>query len=158
MSKIKKINWPKLLALIALMQAIGFLSSFLAGDIKSVYEQLTQPPLSPPGWVFGVVWPILYVLIAIAAYLIHNSADARKSNALFWFYVQLLLNFSWTIIFFRFELYWASVAVIILLVILAGYTAVLFGRINKHAGALMVPYILWLLFATYLNIGVAILN
>lgn len=154
----KKVNWPKLLAFIALTEATGFLSGFLSGDVKSVYPQLIQPPLSPPGWVFGIVWPILYALMGIAAYLIHNSGDSHRSNALFWFYVQLAINFSWSIVFFRFSLFWASAAIIIALDITVAYTIALFSKINKHAKMLMIPYLLWILFATYLNIGVAILN
>ena len=97
-------------------------------------------------------------MLGIAAYLIHKSTKSNKSNALFWFYVQLLINFSWSIIFFRFGLFWASAVVIILLVIAAAYTTALFGKIDQHAKLLMVPYLLWLIFATYLNIGVASLN
>lgn len=154
----KKINWPQLLLFIVITQATGFLSNKLSGDVKSVYMELTKPALAPPNMLFGIVWPILYAFMGIALYLIWNSTSELRETTIFWFGVQLFLNFIWTIIFFRFELFWAAALVIIILDIVVAYIIYLLNDISKLAKWLMVPYLLWLLFATYLNLGIAILN
>lgn len=154
----KKVHWTRLILLIAIPEAVGFLSSMLSGDMKGVYAQLIKPPLSPPGWIFGVVWPILFALMGIAVYLIVEAEGKRKSDALFWFFVQLGVNFLWSILFFRFQLYWASLVCLIILDLLVVYTMRLFRRIDRRAWWLLLPYLIWILFATYLNAGVALLN
>ncbi|MEG0503713.1 MAG: TspO/MBR family protein, partial [Raoultibacter sp.] len=84
---------------IAVPLLIGFLSSLLAGDIKGIYEMLVQPPLSPPTWLFGIVWPILYILMGTAFYrLIRAQSDHKKTLPIVLFCVQLLLNFFWSIV------------------------------------------------------------
>ncbi|MBS1348190.1 MAG: tryptophan-rich sensory protein [Firmicutes bacterium] len=155
-----KIHWPSLLISIAIAEAVGALSGLLAGDIRAVYSSLVQPPLSPPGWLFLLVWTVLFALMGIAAYLVYHAPveHSQKSTALRFYAAQLVVNFFWPIIFFRFQLFGWAVAVIILLVVLVIITMVLFARINRTAMYLLIPYLLWLLFATYLNIGVAILN
>ncbi len=155
----KKIDWCLLLKIVLVTELIGILSGLFDGNTGQLYTSFIKPPLSPPGWLFGVVWPVLYLLMGIAAYLIYQapqSQDRQQAIALYW--VQLFVNFLWPIIFFRFERYWLSAAVILLLVILVAMTTLRFWKINKTAGYLMLPYLLWLLFATYLNIGVAVLN
>lgn len=154
----KKLSWPVLLLFFALVEGIGALSGALSGDTGAIYQSLALPPLSPPGWLFGIVWPVLYGLMAIAAYLIYRSGDACAPRTLFWFFVQLALNFFWPLIFFRGGLYWAAALVILLLDCLVLYTISQFRSISPLAARLMIPYLLWLLFATYLNVGVALLN
>lgn len=156
---IKKINWLQLVIIILATELIGMLSSLFSGNTGQIYKSFEKPPLSPPGWLFGVIWPILYLLMAIAAYIIYqtpHTASRQKAITLYW--VQLFVNFLWPIVFFRFEWYWISVAIILLLDILVLTTTIWFYKINKAAGYLMIPYILWIVFATYLNIGIAILN
>lgn len=154
----KKKSWSALILFIVIVEGIGFLSGILSGDIKAAYAALELPPLSPPDWLFGIVWPVLYAMMAIAAYLIYTSNDSGKSNALFVFCTQLALNFCWSIVFFRWEVYWAAALIIIVLDFLVAYTIYLFKQINVTASRLMIPYLLWLIFATYLNLGIAILN
>lgn len=154
----KKTSWSTLILFIIIVEGIGLLSGILSGDIKSTYAALELPPLSPPDWLFGIVWPVLYALMAIAAYLIYTSSDSEKSNALFIFCVQLALNFCWSIVFFRWDLYWAATLIILVLDFLVVYTIYLFNKINATASRIMIPYLLWLLFATYLNLGVVISN
>lgn len=155
----KKIHWFELLVIVLITQLIGVLGSIFSGNIGQVYTSFVKPPLSPPGWLFGIVWPVLYLLMAIAAYIIYQTPKtAERSKALVLYWVQLLVNFLWPIVFFRFERYWASVAIILLLDVLVLMTTIWFYNIKKIAGYLMIPYLLWILFATYLNIGVAILN
>ncbi len=156
---LKKVNWFQLLAIILITELAGVLSSLSSGNVGQIYASLIKPPLSPPGWLFGVVWPILYLLMGIAAYIIYQapqSPEREKAINLYW--VQLFINFLWPIVFFRFEWFWISVLVILLLDVLVLITTILFYRIYKIAGYLMIPYLLWILFATYLNIGIAVLN
>ena len=155
----KKIDWLQLLTIILIAEFVGVLGSLLSGNTGEIYTSLIKPPLSPPGWLFGVVWPVLYLLMGIAAYLIYQAPqtlERQKATAFYW--IQLFVNFLWPIVFFRFEWYWIAVIIIILLDILVSITARLFYKINKAAGYLMIPYLIWILFATCLNIGIAVLN
>ena len=156
----QKIHGWNLAISIVLAELVGALSSLLSGNSNREYQALRQPPLSPPGWVFPVVWVILYALMGIAAYLIYQSdAELGEKKRALWFYAaQLFVNFLWSIVFFRFQAYWLSVIVILILDILVIVTMVLFARIRKSAMYLLIPYLAWLLFATYLDIGFAVLN
>lgn len=155
----KKINWFQLIAIVLITQLAGVLGSLLSGNTGNIYASFVKPPLSPPSWLFGVVWPVLYLLMGIAAYMIYQTPrtpERKKATAIYW--TQLFVNFLWPIVFFRFGWYWASVAVIFLLIILVIITTVRFYGIHETAGCLMIPYLLWILFAAYLNVGVAFLN
>ena len=155
-----KIHWLKLLASIALAEAVGGLSALLSGDISAVYRSLILPPLAPPGWLFPLVWTLLFAMMGVAAYLVGQapvSADERRS-AWRWYAAQLLVNMSWPVVFFRFQLWGWALAVLIVLIVLVIVTTVKFARIKRLAGYLLLPYLLWLLFAAYLNLGVVILN
>jgi len=155
----KKINGSQLFTLILITQIFGLLSNLLSGQTRQIYTALIKPPLAPPGWLFGVIWPLLYLLIGMAAYLIYQkpqTAESKIAIRLYW--AQLLVNFLWPIVFFRFEWYDLAVGVIILLDVLVAVAVIRFYNVKKIAGYLMVPYLLWILFATYLNIGVALLN
>lgn len=156
---LKKVNWLQLFAIVLITELAGILSSLSSGNVGQIYTSLNKPPLSPPGWLFGVIWPILYLLMGIAAYIIYQAPQSpKREKAINLYWVQLLINFLWPIVFFRFEWFWISVFVILLLDVLVFLTTILFYRINKIAGYLMIPYLLWILFATYLNIGIAVLN
>lgn len=140
---------------IIIVELVGILAGILSSGQRQMYTNYVKPPLSPPGWLFGVVWTILYFLMGISIYII-SQQKIKKAKNLFWF--QLLINFIWPLVFFRLNMYWISVAVIILLDILVFATINIFYKINKLASFLMIPYLLWILFATYLNIGIAVLN
>ncbi len=156
----KKLQLTDLLTSIAIAELVGVLSSLLAGNSRAFYETLPLPPLSPPGWVFPVVWTLLYALMGAAAYLIYRAdADAgQKRSALTLYVAQLAVNFLWSIVFFRFQLFWLSVAVLLLLNVLVALTILFFRRISRPAAYLLLPYLAWILFAAYLNIGVAVLQ
>lgn len=154
----KKVNWKSLLINIAIPLAVGGLSALLTMNSIDKYKEINRPPLSPPGWIFPVVWTILFILMGIASYIIYESDSHLKPKALIVYAVQLLLNLSWSIVFFNADQYWVSVAIIIALIIMIIITIAFFSTINKKAALLLVPYILWVLFATYLNIYIAILN
>lgn len=160
MIKYIKENWQGLLISILFVELIGITSSLLSGPTKSIYATYTKPPLSPPDWIFGIVWPLLYAFMGIAVYLVYKSdiqiPERRKALALF--ALQLFLNFMWSIIFFRFNMLWGAFVIILLLDIAVILTISTFNLINKKAVVLMLPYLFWILFATYLNAGLAFLN
>jgi tryptophan-rich sensory protein len=156
----KKINISGVIISVGIALLTGFLSSILSGNPNTVYKTLTLPPYSPPGWLFGVVWPILYILMGIAAYLvfISDSKPADKRKALITYAAQLLVNFSWSIVFFRFQEYGLAVVVLALLLLLVTLTIMFFYNLYHLSAWLLIPYYLWLIFAFYLNTGVFVLN
>lgn len=142
------------------VEVVGMVSSLLAGDIEGKYAALNKPPLSPPGSVFGIAWTALYALMGLSVYLIYRTQAPKnlKKRAYLWFGIQLVLNFSWSIIFFGMGSLWGGAIVAILMVVFTAGTIYYFFEINKIAAYLLVPYLLWILFATYLSIGFAFLN
>ena len=126
---------------------------------KSVwYYNLTKPPLAPPDWIFPPVWSILYfsMLVALLLYLF-KPAQNKKSGYIY-FAVQLILNLLWTPAFFYLQNIVLALIVIILLDIFVILTIKSFYKISKISGLILIPYLLWILFATYLNIGYLVLN
>ncbi len=158
--KAKSGGLSDLLIFILSAELAGALSGVFAGDFGAVYSALEKPPLSPPGWVFPAVWTVLYALLGISAYLIHTSdgEGKSKSRAFVLYWAQLAVNFSWSIVFFGANAYSAAVAVIAVLIILVIAMIAVFFGIRRAAGLINIPYLLWLLFAAYLNISVAVLN
>lgn len=154
--KIKHENKLKAALLTALPVVVGALSAAIAGDMSK--KDYAQPPLSPPAWVFPIVWTVLYLMMGFASYLTYRDCDYILNDAMKCFFYQLFVNFAWSIVFFRFEYYTAAVVVLIALLLLTVGTTVQFFGVNKTAGKLMVPYIIWLIFALYLNVGVAVMN
>ena len=149
---------------IALPIGVGALSGLLTMGGMKEFASLNQPPLSPPGWVFPVVWTILYALMGFATYLVWQS-DVRmtesfmtRESALRVYGVQLLVNFFWSIIFFGFSQYFFAFLWILLLLALIILNIVFYAKILPLAAWLLVPYLLWVTFATYLNLGVFLLN
>ena len=145
---------------IAIAEGVGFLSGYLSGDIGAVYRSFEQPPLAPPGWLFPIAWGILYALMGIAAALIYlnMSDDCAREEALIYYGVQLAVNFSWSIVFFRFQALWLGVVIILVLDLLVWITYRKFSAVSRTAGVLLIPYLIWLLYATYLAVGVFFLN
>lgn len=154
-----KIQWKKLIVNLAIPLAVGGLSALVSGGMNT-YGQLNQPPLSPPGWIFPVVWTVLYLLMGYAAYLVQVSgADPSEiRRALIPYWLQLVVNFFWSPIFFRWELYLTALLWLVLLWVLIFLTIRSFSTISERAGDLLIPYILWVTFAFYLNLGVYLLN
>ncbi|MBR4101089.1 MAG: tryptophan-rich sensory protein [Oscillospiraceae bacterium] len=156
----KKIQWTELLIFIIGTELVGALSGLLSGNFSSFYSELVKPPLSPPGILFPIVWAILYAIMGISAYMIYTSdaGDMKKRNALSLYAAQLFFNFLWSIVFFRFEQPAAALGVLLLLAILIVLMILAFRKIRPLAGYLNIPYLLWVLFAMYLNIGFVLLN
>ena len=152
-------NWRQLLICLAIPLGVGALSGWLTQGSMAEFARLTKPPLSPPGWLFPVVWTILYTLMGIASYLVYTSGKpGRAKTALTVYGVQLFFNFLWSIVFFNLGWYLFAFLWIIALWLLVIFTTVLFYRINRVAGYLMIPYILWVTFAAYLNLGIYLFN
>ena len=154
-------NWTKLLASIAACQLAGFLGSqFTRSAIPSWYDQLQKPSFAPPNWLFAPMWISLYLMMAVAAYLVWHKGLGFKGvgTALTVFLVQLLLNALWSPVFFglRSPLAGAVVIVVLWLAILA--TIIAFAKISPPAAWLLVPYLLWVSLATVLNISIYFLN
>lgn len=125
---------------------------------KSIdYNYLVNPPLSPPSYLFPIVWSILYLLIGISYYIYRkNNNDDPLTIKLY--YIQLILNYLWSIIFFTIKLRTLAVIWIIVLAITIIYLMIIFYKEERTSFYLFIPYILWVLFATYLNIGIVVLN
>lgn len=154
-TKSKNNSIVMLIIAIAIPLAVGGLSTILSGGTQANFE---KPPLSPPDWLFPIVWTILYVMIGVASYLIYKKSEYKFNDALKSYCYQLFVNFCWPIVFFRFEYYTAAAIVLGVLILLVISNLIEFYKLNKTAGLLLVPYLVWCLFALYLNIGVAVLN
>lgn len=121
------------------------------------YSILSKPPLSPPGNLFPIAWIILYILMGIAFYLYKKNSD-KSLEVDKYYYSQLLVNALWSIVFFTLKLRLLAIIWIIILLILLIYLNILYFKYEKKSFYFNIPYILWVLFATYLTIGIYILN
>lgn len=146
------IQWKNLTTAIAIPLAVGGLSTLLTRDGVRAFDQVAQPALTPPDWVFPIVWTILFVLMGIASYLVVTTDP--QPEALILYAVQLVFNLLWSVCFFNFEWYLFSFFWLILLWFLILATTIVFYRISKPAGYLMIPYLLWVTFAGYLNAAI----
>ncbi len=154
-------NLLKFITAIAVSEAAGIIGSvFTVSAIPNWYAGLAKPALNPPSWVFGPVWTTLYALMGVAAFLIWKNGWEKKKvkAALGVFGIQLFLNAIWSIIFFGLHSPgWALVDIILLWLAIV-WTMVVFYKISRPATWLLLPYILWVSFATYLNYSIWILN
>jgi len=153
-------KWKLALRSILLPVLTGLLAGLIISDSTDVYEVFIKPPFSLPGNLFGVAWTALYILMGITLFLFRQSEPAEKDlnegNLLF--YAQLFLNFLWPIIFFRLQLPLAAFFELILLFIFIALTALKFYQTNKISGILLLPYLLYVLYAGYLNFAIWYLN
>jgi tryptophan-rich sensory protein len=150
----KKQKITAMLTFILSAEFVGALSGLLSGSSFSFYRELTKPPLSPPGWIFPVVWVILYALMGISAFMISESDSKGKTKALAVYRAQLFVNFLWSIIFFRFRMTDFAAVIIITLLILIIAMIIIFRKIRPYDDYLNIPYLLWVIFASYLNIAI----
>lgn len=153
-------NRGLLVKCIALPLLVGVASAILTMGGMRTFALLEQPPLSPPGWLFGVVWTILYTLMGVSSFLIVRSgAEEKKINrALSLYMYQLIVNFLWPTFFFQFQWYLFSFFWLLLLWVLVLAMIIRFYEISRLAAYLQIPYLIWLTFAAYLNLGVWWLN
>ncbi|MCM1497812.1 MAG: tryptophan-rich sensory protein [Clostridium sp.] len=152
-----KIQWKNLITCLAIPLAIGGLSALLTRNSMETFDLINKPGFSPPGWLFPVVWTVLYILMGIASYLVLIS-ERSNDNALAVYGLQLVFNFFWSIIFFNLRLYLFAFIWLVLLWLLIFKTVLLFYQISKPAGYLLIPYLLWVTFAGYLNFSIYLLN
>lgn len=153
-----KNKWKVLIFCILLPLAVGGAASLLSNNGMEAFIKINQPPLSPPAWLFPVVWTILYTLMGISSYLILTSEEDNVRSAGMLYGYQLVVNFLWPIFFFNFQWYLFSFLWLMLLIGLVAAMVREFYKISKPAAYLNIPYLLWLMFAAYLNFAIWQLN
>ncbi len=157
-SGVHKINIKHLAASLGISLGVGALSAIVSNAGMDSFKSAEHPPLTPPDFLFPIVWTILFILMGISAYLIFESSSDLRTPALVLYGVQLAVNFFWPVFFFTFQAYLWSFIWILLLWVLIIAMIVIFSKISKPAAILQIPYLLWVTFAAYLNFGVYLLN
>jgi translocator protein len=153
------VRWA--LFVIPTIMLLGFVSSLISGSSEENrwYQELIKPDIQPPGWAFGVVWPILYFMTGLAFAIILNARGApQRMLGIGLFLAQLILNLAWSPLFFGQHQVSSSLYLLLLILGTAIATTFAFGRIRKSAAWLMVPYLVWLSFASILNYKIDQLN
>lgn len=143
---------------ILLPLAVGGLAALLTKDSYSVYKTLERPFFAPPAIIFPIVWAILYILMGISFAKVYQTPSPSRFSAVKIYLISLVLNFFWPIIFFRLELFWVAFVWILLLLVSVAVMTSKFSAVNKSAGLLQIPYLIWCAFACILNLSVAIMN
>lgn len=151
----KKIKY--LVISIAIPLVVGFIGNLL-GNSSTGFDSITKPSFTPPSIVFPIIWIILYILMGISCYLIYISNDPKKKEALRVYALQLIFNMLWTFFFFNLNWYLFSFIWIIALIVLVSVMIYRFININKTAGYLQIPYLIWLIFASIINLSIYFLN
>lgn len=152
------VYWGALILNLAIPLAVGGLSALLTRGSMQEFEALEKPPLSPPGWAFPVVWTLLFVLMGISTYFVWVSHSNVKEPALALYAIQLFVNFFWSILFFNLTHYLLAFFWLLFLLILLFFLFYYFWRVKPLAAYLQIPYMLWVTFAGYLNLGIYLLN
>lgn len=149
-----------LVLLIVICQSVGLVGArWTMEAIPTWYAGLIKPSFNPPNWIFGPVWTTLYLLMAIAAWLVWRMpASSPRNTALALFALQLALNFLWTPLFFRFHMLRGALVEIVVLWMAIGVTTLQFAKLSPSAAWLMAPYLAWVTFASVLNGALARLN
>lgn len=138
----------------AISLAVGGLAAFFTRNGFKMFENISKPPLSPPSFIFPAVWTVLYILMGIGAAMVYK----KISSVPFIYPLQLSVNFLWPIIFFNMQAYLFAFVWLILLFVLVIIMTCDFYKISKTAAYLQIPYLVWLVFAGYLNCGIWLLN
>lgn len=152
-----RIDWKKLIIITVITFIVGTFFSFFTMNSMDTFKDLSKP-INVPGVLFPIVWSILYLLMSISCYLIVQSNDKDKKEGIILYAIQLVINSLWTLIFFGFGAYLLSFIWIIIFLIVVIIMLAKFYNINKIAMYINIPYVLWLLFAAYLNLGIYLLN
>lgn len=153
-------NYLKLIISVSIPLLIGFAGSFFtSSSVSTWYTTLNKPTFNPPGWIFGPVWTLLYIIIWVSFYFVWK-VDFKKKNkqAVGIYSLQLFLNLIWSFLFFWLQNSFASLIEIIILWCAILANMIVFYRIEKMAGLLLLPYLLWVSFATILNYSILVLN
>lgn len=152
-----KINWKRLIIITIITFVVGSFFSWFTMNNMDTFKEL-EKPVNVPAMLFPIVWSILYLLMSISCYIITRSNNDSKGKALVWYGIQLVINSLWSLIFFGFGAYLFAFIWIILLLITVVIMIAKFYNIDKRAAYINIPYILWILFAGYLNFGIYLLN
>lgn len=152
------INLKNLIISLVISLGVGFLSTLLTMNNQNIYDIINVPSFAPPGWLFPIVWTILYILMGISSYIINEEKDINSSSALQVYGIQLIVNFLWSIIFFNLKNFTFAFIWLILLLVLIIIMIYRFYKISKLAAYLNIPYLLWVIFAGILNFSIIILN
>ncbi len=150
-------NKSALIISILIPLAVGSMSALFSGNMSS-YSILNKPAFSPPGFIFPVVWTILYILMGASSYIVYFSNSSNKSKALLLYCIQLFFNFCWSIIFFGLDLFlfafiWLIALIFIIIIMIRQFLIV-----NPLSAYLQIPYLIWCIFAAYLNFSIFLLN
>ena len=151
----------KITILIIICLGIGYASSIVTQNgVQTWYPLIEKPSFNPPNWVFAPVWTVLYICIAVAGGIVWNKIESNPlaKRAMLLFVIQLILNTLWSFLFFGLRNPLIALIEIILLLLVIYETFILFNRINKVAGYLFIPYLLWVAFALLLNASIWWLN
>ncbi len=155
-----KNGWIKLAVWIVIFEAIGFFLGLLTqANLHPWYEELNKSTLTPPGWVFSIVWSILYVLLAVVGWMLWRQRGNSEIRPALCFYMsQMLMNWAWTPLFFQLHWIGFSLLWIMMMTCFTFLTIYLIRNKDKGSSLLLIPYFIWLLFATYLNFEIWLLN
>lgn len=155
----RKDSWTLLIS-VSISLGMGLISALLSSGMRVTYEMMHKPAIAPPGWVFGPVWTFLYILMGIAAYKVFRTGWDREEvrDALFYYVSQLVFNFMWSILFFRFGLKGVALLDLIILAVLVVITTMKLSGIDAVACWLMIPYMLWVIYAGVLNYALVLTN
>ena len=159
-NSMKKISVGTLILSLLVPLLVGGTSAALSATGMVMYGNMNKPPLSPPVWVFSVAWTILYFMMGLASYyiIVSEAETYSKAMALIVYAIQLVMNFMWSIMFFNWGSFLAAFIWLIIMWVIVILCAIRFYRISRKATYLLFPYIVWLGFAAYLNMGAYVLN
>ncbi len=146
---------------IAIPLAVGTLSALLTRGSMGIYGEITSPPLAPPGWLFPIVWTLLYVLMGVSSaivYLERNKDIVGAVLGLRYYAISLIFNFAWSIIFFNLRRFFLAFIWLLFLIYFIVKTVLQYRKASPLAAYLQIPYILWVIFAGYLNLAIWYLN
>lgn len=152
-----KINWKKLILIIIVTFLVGSFFSIFTMNNMDTFKELNKP-IEVPGILFPIVWSILYLLMSISYYIVSGKNDEDKKEAEVSYAIQLVINSLWSLIFFGFEAYLFAFIWLLLLLISIIVMIIRFYKVDKTAAYLQIPYLLWVIFAGYLNISIYFLN
>lgn len=153
---------PKLIIAIIIPLLVGAISGFFTSEsVNGWFTYLVKPSFNPPNWIFAPVWTTLYILMGIAHYLVWNNPDKEsqvKRTAIIFYFIQLSLNFLWSLLFFNLhQPGWAFIDILLMFGMIL-LTIIWFRKISAVAAWLMVPYLCWVGFAAILNYSIWTLN
>jgi tryptophan-rich sensory protein len=153
---------PSYLVAIAIPLLVGIIAAYLTREDMSIYNEITKPPLAPPSLLFPIAWTLLYILMGISSAIVYNLIDSKNREiareGLTYYLISLAFNFIWPILFFKLRVFAIAVVCLAILLFFIAKTILCYRKISPLAAYLQIPYAIWVLFAGYLNVAIAILN